>query len=154
VGDLAPDFRLPSSRGGEDGPSAYWGRQILVLYFYPKDDTPGCTAEACAFRDLAGEFASRGAAVAGVSPDSLRSHARFVDKHRLPFPLLADDGSAIAQRYGVWQEKSLYGRRYMGIVRTTFVIDREGVIRFVYPRVSVTGHAKRVLNDVESLGGV
>jgi peroxiredoxin Q/BCP len=151
VGQPAPPFSLPSSTGGELGPADFVGKQALVLYFYPKDDTSGCTAEACGFRDLQAEFAARGAAVVGVSPDSLKSHAKFVGKHGLDFPLLADEGARVCARYGVWKEKSMYGRRYMGVERTTFLIDRDGLVRKVYPKVSVTGHADAVLADLGSL---
>jgi peroxiredoxin Q/BCP len=151
VGQPAPEFTLPASTGGELGPSAFRGKQALVLYFYPKDDTTGCTAEACAFRDLAGEFAARGAAVVGVSPDPLKRHAKFVGKYGLTFPLLADEGARVATQYGVWKEKSMYGRKYMGVERTTLLIDREGVVRKIYPKVSVTGHADSVLADLAAL---
>ncbi|HEY3108086.1 MAG TPA: thioredoxin-dependent thiol peroxidase [Chloroflexota bacterium] len=151
VGQTAPAFRLPASIGGELGPEDFKGKQALVLYFYPKDDTSGCTAEACAFRDRQAEFAASGAAVVGVSPDPLKSHARFVGKHGLNFPLLADEGSRVSTLYGVWKEKSMYGRKYMGVERTTFLIDRDGVVRRIYPKVSVTGHADAVLSDLASL---
>jgi peroxiredoxin Q/BCP len=151
VGQPPPPFRLPSSEGGELGPGDFRGKQALVLYFYPKDDTSGCTAEACAFRDLAGEFAANGAAIVGVSPDALKSHGKFVEKYGLNFPLLADEGARVASQYGVWKEKSMYGRKYMGVERTTFLIDREGVLRKVYPKVSVTGHADAVLADLAAL---
>jgi peroxiredoxin Q/BCP len=151
IGRPAPAFRLPASTGGELGPEDFKGKQALVLYFYPKDDTSGCTAEACAFRDLQAELAARGAAVVGVSPDPLKSHARFVGKHGLNFPLLADEGSRVSTLYGVWKEKSMYGRKYMGVERTTFLIDRDGVVRRVYPKVSVTGHADAVLEDLARL---
>lgn len=152
VGQPAPPFRLPASTGGELGPEDFAGTQALILYFYPKDDTSGCTAEACAFRDLRSEFAARGGAIVGVSPDPLKAHARFVGKHGLNFPLLADDGARVCQQYGVWKEKSMYGRRYMGVERTTFLIDRAGVVRKIYPKVSVSGHADAVLADLAALG--
>jgi peroxiredoxin Q/BCP len=142
---------LPSSTGGELGPEDFVGKQALVLYFYPKDDTAGCTAEACQFRDLQGHFAAAGAAVVGVSPDPLKSHGKFVGKYGLNFPLLADEGARVCQQYGVWKEKSMYGRKYMGVERTTLLIDRGGIVRKVYPKVSVTGHADAVLNDVRAL---
>src|SRR5262245_2159542 len=151
VGQPAPAFRLPASTGGELGPEDFRGRQALVLYFYPRDDTSGCTAEACAFRDRQADFAAGDAAVVGVSPDPLRSHARFVGKHGLNFPLLADEGSSVSRLYGVWKEKSMYGRTYMGVERTTFLIDREGVLRKIYPKVSVTGHADAILADLAAL---
>ena len=151
VGHPAPAFKLPSSTGAELGPADFKGKQALILYFYPKDDTSGCTAEACAFRDLQAEFAARGAAIVGVSPDPLKRHAKFIGKYGLNFPLLADEGSGVSTRYGVWKEKSMYGRKYMGVERTTFLIDRGGVLRKVYPKVSVTGHADAVLADLASL---
>jgi thioredoxin-dependent peroxiredoxin len=151
VGQPAPAFRLPASTGGELGLDDFKGKQALVLYFYPKDDTSGCTAEACAFRDLQSEFAARGAAVVGVSPDPLKSHAKFVGKYGLNFPLLADEGSRVGTRYGVWKEKSMYGRKYMGVERTTLLIDRDGVVRKIYRKVSVTGHADAVLADLAEL---
>jgi peroxiredoxin Q/BCP len=151
VGEPAPRFRLPSSTGGELGPEDFVGKQALVLYFYPKDDTTGCTAEACQFRDLQADFAAAGAAVVGLSPDPLKSHTKFVGKHGLNFPLLADEGAKVCQQYGVWKEKSLYGRRYMGVERTTLLIDRDGIVRKVYPKVSVTGHADAVLKDLKAL---
>ena len=150
VGDKAPDFRT----GDQDGESVslkdFRGKRV-VLYFYPKDDTTGCTAEACAFRDLAAEFGARGAAIVGVSPDPLKSHAQFVGKHELNFPLLADEGSRVSTLYGVWKEKSMYGRKYMGVERTTFLIDRDGIVRKIYPKVSVTGHADAVLKELAAL---
>lgn len=151
VGSQAPAFRLPSSSGGELSPEDFRGKQALVLYFYPKDDTTGCTAEACQFRDLAAEFAARGATIVGVSPDPLKSHARFVGKYDLNFPLLADEGAKVCSQYGLWKQKSLYGRKYMGVERTTFLIDREGVVRKIYPKVSVSGHAVAVLKDLAAL---
>lgn len=151
VGERAPAFRLPASTGGELGPADFVGKQALVLYFYPKDDTTGCTAEACQFRDLSASFAAAGAAVVGVSPDPLKSHARFAGKYGLGFPLLADEGAVVCQQYGVWKEKSMYGRKYMGVERTTLLIDRDGIVRKVYPKVSVTGHADAVLKDLAAL---
>ena len=151
VGDAAPDFTLPSSEGKDLGPADFLGKQAVVLYFYPKDDTTGCTAEACAFRDIRGEFEARGAAILGVSPDSLRAHDKFRKKYDLNFPLLADTDHALAERYGVWQLKKFMGREYMGIVRTTFVIDKAGKIAAVFPNVKVTGHADAVLKAVEDL---
>jgi peroxiredoxin Q/BCP len=151
VGQPAPIFRLPSSGGGEIGPADFVGKQALVLYFYPKDDTPGCTAEACRFRDLRAAFGASGAAILGVSPDPIRAHDRFVAKFSLNFPLLADVGSVVCQQYGVWKEKSMYGRKYMGVERTTVLIDRDGLVRKIYPKVSVPGHADAVLADIAAL---
>ena len=150
VGEPAPRFKLPSSAGGELGPEDFLGKW-LVLYFYPRDDTTGCTAEACQFRDLNGDFASAGAAVVGVSPDPLKSHGKFVGKYGLNFPLLADEDKSVLQQFGVWKEKSMYGRKYMGVERTTVLIDPRGVIRKIYPKVSVTDHAEAVLEDLRTL---
>ena len=151
VGQPAPHFTLPASTGGELGPADFSGDKAVVLYFYPKDDTTGCTAEACAFRDLNTEFAAKDSVILGVSPDDLKKHGKFVNKYELNFPLLADAGSVVSMLYGVWQEKSMYGRKYMGVVRTTFLIDRKGIVRKIYPKVSVTGHADAVLKDLDLL---
>jgi peroxiredoxin Q/BCP len=151
-GSPAPAFKLPASTGGEISLADYKGKQAVVLYFYPKDMTPGCTQEACSFRDLAADFAEVGAVILGVSTDDLASHAKFVAKHELNFPLLADAEAAVCQAYGVWQEKNNYGKKYMGIVRTTFVIDKSGVIRKIYPKVKVDQHADTVLEFLKTLG--
>ncbi len=150
-GSKAPAFRLPASTGGEIALEDYRGKQVVVLYFYPRDLTPGCTQEACSFRDLQAEFAEAGAVVLGVSTDDLASHDKFTEKHDLNFPLLADVDAKVAQAYGVWQEKNMYGKKSLGIARTTFVIDREGVVRKVYPKVKVDQHADEVLEFVKSL---
>lgn len=145
VGEPAPDFSLANQDGETVSLADFRDRQAVVLYFYPKDDTPGCTKEACAFRDLSTEFAAKGAVILGVSPDDPASHSRFRAKYGLPFTLLADPGAEIAKRYGVWKEKTLYGRRSMGIERTTVVIGKDGRITRVFPRVRVDGHAEKVL---------
>ena len=121
----------------------------MVLYFYPKDDTPGCTKEACGFRDVWSEFQRKGAAILGVSTDSLKSHEKFKNKHALPFPLLSDEGAEVARRYGVWKEKSLYGRKFMGIERSTVVIGKDGRVRKLFPKVKVEGHIDEVLAAIE-----
>ena len=144
VGTPAPPFTLPSDQGGTVELEALRGRPV-VLYFYPKDDTTGCTTQACDFRDNWREVERRGAVVLGVSPDGLRSHAKFRKKYRLPFPLLADEDHAVANAYGAWGEKSLFGHRYHGILRTTFIIDADGRIARVFPRVRPKGHAAEVL---------
>jgi thioredoxin-dependent peroxiredoxin len=149
VGSLAPAFSLESSRGGQVSLKALKGKWV-VLYFYPKDDTPGCTKEACDFRDAVPQVASKSAVVLGVSPDSVASHQKFTSKYSLPFPLLADPDHALAEKYGVWVEKSMYGRKYMGIERSTFVIDPAGKIAALWRKVKVPGHIDEVL---ESLGG-
>lgn len=149
VGETAPDFTLPSSAGGEVTLSQLRGKPV-VLYFYPKDDTSGCTTEACAFRDLWGELQANGVTVLGVSRDPLKAHAKFASKYALPFPLLSDEGGAVTQRYGVWVEKSMYGRKYMGIARTTFYIRPDGTIGHVWPKVKPQGHAAEVLAVVSA----
>jgi peroxiredoxin Q/BCP len=143
-GDIAPDFRLPSGDGREIGLSDYRGRSV-VLYFYPKDFTSGCTVEACSFRDGLGEIQKKGGVVLGVSADSASSHEKFGAKHNLNFPLLSDEQKDVVQRYGVWQEKSMYGRSYMGIVRATFIIDEKGYIKKIFPKVNVNEHLDEVL---------
>lgn len=150
-GQKAPDFTLSSSDGGEVTLSDFKGKQIVVLYFYPKDDTPGCTKEACDFRDLREKFHAAGAEIFGVSFDSVDSHKKFITKFKLPFPLLADKDKKAAERYGVYKKKSLYGRFFMGIERTTFVIDKDQKIRKVFPKVKVEGHAEEVLAALKSL---
>ena len=150
----APDFRLPAiTRQGETALSLadFLGKSSVVLYFYPKDDTPGCTTEACAFRDLLPDFEAAGSTILGISPDDQASHVKFAEKHALPFPLLADADHAVAEAYGVWKEKKNYGKTYMGIDRTTFVIGRDGKIAKIYPRVKVEDHAAKVLEFVRTL---
>ncbi|MEA2695281.1 MAG: thioredoxin-dependent peroxiredoxin [Acidobacteriota bacterium] len=150
AGEAAPDFTLPADDGGTVRLSDLCGKPV-VLYFYPQDDTPGCTKEACAFRDRSADFEERGAVVLGVSPDDVASHGRFRDKFTLNFPLLADAGHQVAERYGAWREKNLYGKKSMGIQRSTFLIDREGKVRKVWKRVAVDGHDEEVL---KALGGL
>ena len=149
-GETAPDFTLRADDGGEVTLSALRGRPV-VLYFYPKDDTSGCTKEACAFRDRRPELAAAGAALLGVSPDDVASHVRFRDKYSLNFPLLADPGHKVAERYGAWREKHLYGKTSMGIQRSTFLIDRDGKVRKVWKRVNVDGHDEEVLAALAAL---
>jgi peroxiredoxin Q/BCP len=149
VGQPAPDFTLRSTDDTEVSLSSFKGKQAVVLYFYPKDDTPGCTAEACAFRDLRTLFHEHGAEILGVSPDTVASHKKFQAKYHLTFPLLADPDHAVAERYGVWQQKKFMGRQYMGIARTTFVIDKDGTIKAVFPNVKVEGHADQVLEAIK-----
>ena len=143
-GDKAPAFSLPTDGGGKIALKDCAGK-TLVLYFYPKDDTPGCTTEACSFRDGIQELRKSGAIVFGVSADSVSSHRKFSDKFQLNFPLLSDESKAMIQAYGVWKEKSLYGRKYMGIERTTVVINEDGTIRNIFPKVKVNGHFTEVL---------
>lgn len=142
--DAAPDFVLPDQDGTKHRLSDFRG-QTVILYFYPKDDTSGCTKQACELRDRIEEIETRGAVVLGVSPDSAASHRRFADKYDLPFTLLADQDHAVAEQYDVWKEKSMYGRTYWGIVRTTFVIDTNGRIAKILPKVKPASHAEQVL---------
>jgi peroxiredoxin Q/BCP len=150
VGDQAPDFTLPADNGGKASLKALKGRPV-VLYFYPKDDTSGCTAEACAFRDALPDFSKVKAAIIGVSRDSVASHDKFKKKHGLTFPLASDEDGKVCEAYGVWVEKSMYGRKYMGIERATFLIDGKGVVRNVWRKVKVNGHAKEVLKAAAAL---
>ena len=152
----APDFTLPAV-GGED---VVKNGQVhlqelkghpVVLYFYPKDDTPGCTKEACSFRDANHEMQKRGIVVLGVSTDDVRSHEKFAEKYGLPFPLLSDTDTAVSNRYGVYGEKNLYGKKYMGVSRATFLIDKDGIVRKVWPKVKPEGHADEVLEAVDTL---
>lgn len=142
-GDRAPDFTLPSDDGSAVSLAGLRGKRV-ILYFYPKDDTSGCTVEACEFRDTLPRIDEAGAVVLGVSPDPISSHRRFRDKYDLTFPLLADEDHAVAEAYGVWVEKSMYGRTYWGIERTTFLIDEEGVVAKVWRKVKPRGHADAV----------
>jgi thioredoxin-dependent peroxiredoxin len=152
VGQTAPEFALPDAAGTTVRLSDLRGRRV-VLYFYPKDATPGCTQEACDFRDRSAELQEAGVVLLGVSPDGPSSHQKFASKHDLPFPLLADTDHAVATAYGVWKQKSLYGRTFMGIERTTFLIDDEGRIEKVWPKVKVAGHAGAVLAAVKAAAG-
>jgi peroxiredoxin Q/BCP len=153
----APDFILPAVgsdnvvKNGQVQLSALRGKNI-VLYFYPKDDTPGCTAEACSFRDANHEMQKRGIVVLGVSADDIASHQKFADKYGLPFPLLADTDTKVSQLYGVWKEKEYSGKKFMGINRETFLIGKDGIVRKVWPKVKADGHTQEVLDTVESLG--
>ena len=147
AGDKAPDIRLLTDSGEEFKLSALEGKRV-VLYFYPRADTPGCTTEACEFRDGIQAFAKKGVAVVGVSPDKPAAQAKFKQKYDLPFTLLADEEKAAAQAYGVWQEKNMYGKKTMGIVRSTFVIGADGKIEKVYAKVKAQGHAAEVLGSL------
>ncbi|HEX5032467.1 MAG TPA: thioredoxin-dependent thiol peroxidase [Candidatus Eisenbacteria bacterium] len=144
MGMMAPEFALPSTLGRKVTLSEFRGRRV-ILYFYPKDDTPGCTMEACAFRDNLPRIESKDAVVLGISLDDELSHQRFAQKFNLTFPLLADVDAAVSRQYGTYKEKNLYGRSYWGIERTTFVIDREGRVENVFRRVKVEGHAEEVM---------
>ena len=147
VGDTAPDIELQTDAGETFHLSDSKGKRV-VLYFYPRADTPGCTTEACEFRDHLKKFAGKGAAVVGVSPDKPGALARFKTKYELPFSLLADEDKAAAQAYGVWKEKNMYGKKSMGIERTTFVIGPDGKIGKIYAKVKAAGHAEKVLSEL------
>jgi thioredoxin-dependent peroxiredoxin len=146
-GKPAPDFELESDTGETVKLSSLRGRPV-VLYFYPKDDTPGCTTEACEFRDAYDSFRERGAEVLGVSPDDIASHEKFKTKHELPFTLLADPDHAVAEQYGVWGEKKFAGKTYMGINRSTFIIDEEGKVARAMRGIKPAGHAAQVLDSL------
>lgn len=150
VGDKAPDFKLLTGDGGTFKLSELKG-QPVVIYFYPKDDTSGCTAEARDFSAAAKDFEGLGAAVIGISPDSVESHQKFAAKHGLTVLLGADETRKVIEKYGVWVEKSMYGRKYMGVERATFLVDAKGRIAEIWRKVRVTGHIKKVLAAVESL---
>src|SRR2546427_711244 len=152
----APDFTLPTAgsadvvKNGQVHLQELQGRPV-VLYFYPKDDTPGCTAEACSFRDANHEMQKRGVVVLGVSADSIESHKKFAEKYGLSYPLLADTDTTVSQLYGVWKEKNYYGKKYIGVNRETFLIDKDGIVRKVWPKVQAAEHANEVLETVDSL---
>jgi thioredoxin-dependent peroxiredoxin len=150
AGDKAPDFALPAQGGATVSLQQFSGKP-LVLYFYPKDDTSGCTVEAVDFTKLYADFAAIGATVVGVSPDSVKSHDKFAAKHSLSVLLAADESHAALEAYGVWKEKSMYGKTYMGVERTTFLIDGSGKIAEVWRKVKVAGHAEAVLKAAQSL---
>ena len=143
-GDIAPQFTVATSGGGKISLADHKGQNV-ILYFYPKDNTPGCTKEACAFRDEFAQFKKKGAVVFGVSPDSVKSHDKFVEKFKLPFTLLADEDRKIVQAYGVWGEKSFMGQKYLGVYRVTFLIGPDGRIKKIWPQVKPEEHAAEVL---------
>ena len=149
-GDKAPEFTAKDDEGNLVSLKDLRGKKV-VLYFYPKDDTPGCTKEACDFRDNLGRIQRKDAIVLGVSPDSEKKHQKFKTKYELTFPLLADEDKKIVTDYDVWKEKSMYGRKYMGVVRTTFIIDERGRIAKIFPKVSVTGHVDEVMNALDEV---
>lgn len=151
VGAKAPDFTLAADDGSKVKLSSLKGSPV-VLYFYPKDDTPGCTRQACAFRDAEKQMQKLGAKVLGVSPDSVQSHEKFRDKYSLNFPLLADVDHKVAEKYGAWREKNMYGKKSMGIQRSTFLIDAAGKVAKVWQRVKVDGHDEQVLEALKALG--
>lgn len=145
VGDKAPNFTLKSDKDVDISLSDFLGKSDVVLYFYPKDNTSGCTKEACSFRDNIQPIQAKNAVVLGISPDSLKSHQNFISKQNLNFTLLSDPDHEVAEAYGAWGEKSMYGKKYMGILRTTFVIGKDGKIKHVFEKVKPEGHAEQVL---------
>ena len=149
-GDKAPAFKLRDQNGDEVKLSDLRG-QTVVVYFYPRADTPGCTTQACGIRDLSEEYAAAGAKVVGISPDEVEDIAKFAGKYDLGFTLLADPDHAVAEKYGAWGEKSLYGRKFMGIIRSTFLIDGSGKVAHVWPKVKVDGHVDQVLEAIREM---
>jgi peroxiredoxin Q/BCP len=147
IGHKIPNFTLPSSSGQEVSLNDYLGRKV-ILYFYPKNMTPGCTQEACEFRDAHDQITAHGAVVLGISPDSLASHAKFTEKNSLPFPLLSDEEHKVSELFGVWQLKKLYGKEFMGIVRSTFLIDEQGVLVEEWRKVRVKGHVAAAIEGI------
>ena len=147
AGDQAPDFKAATDGGETVSLKDFRGKKV-ILYFYPKDNTPGCTQEACDFRDSIGRFKKKDVVVLGVSPDSIESHKKFKAKFELPFPLLADEDHKIAEAYGAWGEKSMYGKKFMGIIRSTFVIDEKGKIAEAFEKVKVDGHVDQLLGKL------
>ena len=148
IGRTAPDFSLPSTTGEPISLKQFKGKKTVILYFYPKDETPDCTREACDFRDQYAEFERHNVVILGVSTDPLESHQHFKEKQRLPFPLLSDPEATVSKMFGVYKQKNLYGKKSMGIERTTFVIDRTGRIAQIYPKVKVEGHIQDLLEFV------
>lgn len=150
IGDRAPSFSAPDATGNTISLSSFRGKKVVILYFYPKDNTSGCTKEACGFRDSFDKLKAAGVEVIGVSPDSVASHQKFAAKYELPFTLISDTDKQICEEYGVWQEKSMYGRKYMGVARTTFVIDKKGKIAHVFEKVKAAGHEQEVLDWIRA----
>jgi peroxiredoxin Q/BCP len=147
IGMKAPDFKLKNENGIEISLNDFDGK-IIILYFYPKDNTSGCTAEACDFRNHIKMFEKKNSVIIGISKDSVQSHLKFKEKFDLPFNLLADESLEVIKKYGVWKEKSLYGKKYMGIERTTFIIDEKGLIKDIFYKVKVNGHIEEVFNKI------
>lgn len=147
IGQKVPDFTLPSSSGEEVSLSDYLGRKVII-YFYPKNMTPACTQEACEFRDAHGQITALGAVVLGISPDPVASHVKFTEKNSLPFPLLSDVDHKVSEMFGVWQLKKLYGKEFMGIVRSTFLIDEQGILVEEWRKVRVKGHVEKTLAEL------
>lgn len=150
VGDKVPDIRLPSSTGKDVSLTDYKGKKI-VLYFYPKDDTPGCTTEACEFRDAVKTYEGLNAVIVGVSKDSLKSHDKFMAKYNLPFELLSDEDLKLMELFGVWKEKTMYGKTFLGVNRSTFLIDEKGVIVKAWRNVKVSSHVAEVLDEIKKM---
>ncbi|HEX5321669.1 MAG TPA: peroxiredoxin [Stellaceae bacterium] len=150
IGDKAPDFTMPTDGGGSVSLASLKGKPV-ILYFYPKDDTSGCTAEACGFRDSLPDYSGTGAVVIGVSKDSVASHDKFKAKYQLPFTLASDGTGEVCEKYETWIEKSMYGRKYMGIDRSTFLIDKDGTLRGIWHKVKVGGHVAEVLKAAKAL---
>ncbi len=148
-GSKAPTFTLPNQDGKKVSLKDFLGKKV-VLYFYPKDMTSGCTKEACDFRDHIKLFNNKDVVVLGLSPDSVQSHKKFQEKYGLPFDLLSDESKKVLEKYGVWKEKSMYGKKYFGVERTTFIIDENGKIKKIFPKVKVNGHIKEVLQALEN----
>ncbi len=151
IGKKAPAFTLPASTGGKVKLSEFAGKKNVVLYFYPRDNTPGCTTEACDFRDNLARLQDQDTVVLGVSPDSIASHEKFAAKYELPFPLLSDEDHAVAEKYGAWGEKKNYGKTYEGIIRSTFLIGKDGKIKAIWSPVRVKGHVDEVAAKVAEL---
>ncbi|MBK8945648.1 MAG: thioredoxin-dependent thiol peroxidase [Ignavibacteriae bacterium] len=150
IGKKAPSISLEDSFGNKRTLKEFLGKNV-ILYFYPKDNTPGCTTEACDFRDSFSEYKNLDAVVIGVSPDSVKSHKKFADEFNLPFILLSDEEKEVIEKYDVWKEKSMYGKKYMGVERTTFLIDGKGIVRKIYEKVKVPGHVEQVNNDLREI---
>ena len=149
VGDVAPDFSLPASTGETISLKDFLGKKRVVLYFYPRDNTPGCTKEACSFRDQLPNIEAKDTVVLGVSPDSLKSHENFIKKYNINFPLLSDQDHKVAEAYGAWGEKKSYGKTYFGMIRKTFVIGKDGKLEHVFHKVKADGHGEEILRLLE-----
>jgi len=151
IGQKIPSFKLLTSHGQTISLQDFVGKKNVVLYFYPKDDTPGCTKEACGLRDVFKQIEKQDTVILGVSPDGIKSHQAFIEKYQLPFTLLSDEDHKLAEAFGVWVEKNMYGRKYMGIARTTFIIGKDGKIVHIFPKVSPDGHEKEVLEVLKEM---
>lgn len=150
VGKKAPAISLPDAEGNMRTLKEFFGKKV-VLYFYPKDNTSGCTAEACDFREAFPNFSKTNAVIIGLSPDSVKSHKKFTEKFELPFILLSDEDKKVLEKYGVWKEKSMYGKKYMGVERTSVLVDEKGIIRKIYPKVKVNGHVDQISKDLKEI---